>query len=134
MASKMRPLAVVNRSIEGIGYELAKQCAESGFDLLIGADEPEINAAADRLRASAPGRRRRGGPCHEPAGVDKLYDASRSTGSTLCWRMPDAGLGRAFLDQELAAVRRVIDTNVTGTVYLVHKVGRDMRPARRFAS
>ena len=37
------------------------------------------------------------------------------------------GLGKAFLDQDFADVRRVIDTNVTGTVYLIHKVGRDMR-------
>jgi short-subunit dehydrogenase len=37
------------------------------------------------------------------------------------------GLGRAFLDQDFQDVRYVIDTNVTGTVYLVQKVGRDMR-------
>jgi uncharacterized protein len=35
--------------------------------------------------------------------------------------------GRAFLDQDLAKARRVIHTNVTGTVYLIHKVGNDMR-------
>jgi short-subunit dehydrogenase len=37
------------------------------------------------------------------------------------------GLGRAFLDQDFADVRHVIDTNVTGTVYLVQLVGRQMR-------
>jgi short-subunit dehydrogenase len=37
------------------------------------------------------------------------------------------GLGKAFLDQDWDAIRHVIDTNVTGTVYLVHKVGKDMR-------
>ena len=37
------------------------------------------------------------------------------------------GLGRAFLDQDFADVRHVIDTNVTGTVYLVQLVGRAMR-------
>jgi short-subunit dehydrogenase len=37
------------------------------------------------------------------------------------------GLGDAFLDQDFAAVRHVIDTNVTGTIYLIQKVGRDMR-------
>jgi uncharacterized protein len=36
-------------------------------------------------------------------------------------------LGRAFLDQDFADVRHIIDTNVTGTVYLVQLVGRDMR-------
>jgi short-subunit dehydrogenase len=50
------------------------------------------------------------------------------------WRSVDAvlanagrGLGRAFLDQDFAKARRVIHTNVTGTVYLIHKVGNDMR-------
>jgi short-subunit dehydrogenase len=37
------------------------------------------------------------------------------------------GLGKGFLDQDVAEWRRVIDTNVTGTVYLIHKIGRDMR-------
>jgi short-subunit dehydrogenase len=35
--------------------------------------------------------------------------------------------GQAFLDQDFKKARHVIDTNVTGTVYLIHKVGDDMR-------
>src|SRR4029453_17615212 len=37
------------------------------------------------------------------------------------------GLGHAFLDQDFEDVRHVIDTNVTGTIYLVQLVGRTMR-------
>ncbi len=37
------------------------------------------------------------------------------------------GLGKAFLDQDFDDIRHVIDTNVTGTTYLLHKVGRNMR-------
>src|ERR1700710_1425796 len=37
------------------------------------------------------------------------------------------GLGHAFLDQDFAKARRVVDTNITGTIYLIHKVGNDMR-------
>jgi short-subunit dehydrogenase len=37
------------------------------------------------------------------------------------------GLGHAFLDQDFKGARNVIDTNVTGTVYLIHRIGRDMR-------
>jgi short-subunit dehydrogenase len=40
------------------------------------------------------------------------------------------GLGRAFLDQDFAHIRRVVDTNVTGTLYLIHKIGHDMRSRR----
>jgi uncharacterized protein len=37
------------------------------------------------------------------------------------------GLGGAFVDQDFKEVRRVIDTNVTGAVYLLQKVARNMK-------
>jgi len=40
-------------------------------------------------------------------------------------------LGDAFLDQDFEEVRRVIDTNVTGTIYLIQKVGREMKARGR---
>ena len=46
MASAVRPLAVVTGASTGIGLELAKCCAEDGFDLIIAADEPAIKEAA----------------------------------------------------------------------------------------
>jgi short-subunit dehydrogenase len=42
MASAGRALAIVTGASSGIGYELARQCAENGFDLLIAADEAAI--------------------------------------------------------------------------------------------
>ena len=41
-----RPLAIVTGASTGIGYELARCCAEDGFDLIVAADEPEIKKAA----------------------------------------------------------------------------------------
>ena len=32
------------------------------------------------------------------------------------------GLGKGFLDQDFNAVRKIIDTNTTGTIYLIQKV------------
>ena len=37
------------------------------------------------------------------------------------------GLGHSFLDQNFDDVRHVIDTNITGTLYLIQQVGREMR-------
>jgi uncharacterized protein len=37
------------------------------------------------------------------------------------------GLGKGFLDPEFTEVRHVVDSNITGTIYLLQKVGRDMR-------
>jgi NAD(P)-dependent dehydrogenase (short-subunit alcohol dehydrogenase family) len=51
MTSHTRPLAIVTGASSGIGYELAKCCAEQGFDLLIAADQPSIHEAAQEFRA-----------------------------------------------------------------------------------
>lgn len=40
------------------------------------------------------------------------------------------GLGKAFLDQDWSEARHVIDTHITGTVYLVHRIGNGMRARR----
>jgi NAD(P)-dependent dehydrogenase (short-subunit alcohol dehydrogenase family) len=41
-----------------------------------------------------------------------------------------ARAGRGFLEQDVAAWRRVIDTNIIGTPDLSQKVARDMRAAQ----
>jgi short-subunit dehydrogenase len=60
-------------------------------------------------------------------GVDKLYAAAKGRTVDALLANAGRGLGHAFLDQDFKQARFVIDTNVTGTVYLVHKVGNDMR-------
>jgi short-subunit dehydrogenase len=40
------------------------------------------------------------------------------------------GLGGGFLDQKLEEITHVVDTNITGTLALIHQVGRDMRARR----
>jgi len=46
MAESTRQLAVVTGASTGIGYELAKCCAENGFDLVVAANEAKIEQAA----------------------------------------------------------------------------------------
>jgi short-subunit dehydrogenase len=59
--------------------------------------------------------------------VDQLY--AKISGRRVDALLANAGrgLGKAFLDQDFEDARYVLDTNVTGTIYLIHKVGRDMR-------
>jgi short-subunit dehydrogenase len=130
MALTERPLAVVTGASAGIGYELAKLCAQNGFDLVVAADQPKIVHAAQDFRML--------GADAEPVetdlatieGVDRLYDAIGDRPVAALLANAGHGLGKAFLDQDFKDVRHVIDTNITGTIYLIQKVGRDMRARR----
>jgi short-subunit dehydrogenase len=130
MLDGQRKFAVVTGASTGIGLELARECAKNKFDLLIAANEPEINTAADELR--------REGGAVEPVeadlatldGVDQLYAKINGRRVDALLANAGRGLGNAFLDQDFKDARYVLDTNVTGTIYLIHKVARDMRARR----
>ena len=124
--SAIRPFAIVTGASTGIGFELAKRCAKEGYDLLIAADEPAIEQAAMSLRglgAEVPVQ----ADLATTEGVDKLYAAAKGRPVDALLANAGRGLGRAFLDQDFNKARRVIDTNVVGTVYLIYKIGTDMR-------
>jgi short-subunit dehydrogenase len=60
-------------------------------------------------------------------GVDKLHGAAKGRPVDILMANAGRGLGRAFLDQDFEKARKVVDTNITGTIYLIHKLGNDMR-------
>lgn len=60
-------------------------------------------------------------------GVDQLYAKVQGRPVDALLANAGHGLGHAFLDQNFDEVRHVIDTNITGTIYLIQQVGRDMR-------
>jgi short-subunit dehydrogenase len=125
--SATRPFAIVTGASTGIGFELAKRCAKEGYDLLIAADEPAIKEAAMSLRSAGTEVEAVEADLATTEGVDKLYAAAKGRGVDALLANAGRGLGRAFLDQNFDEAQRVIDTNITGTVYLIHKVGYDMR-------
>lgn len=59
-------------------------------------------------------------------GVDRLLAAAAGRPVNLLFANAGHGLGHAFLEQDPADWRHVIDTNITGTVYLVQKVAKQM--------
>ena len=127
--SASRQFAIVTGASSGIGRELAKVCAREGFDLLIAADEPEIETAATEIRALGATVETVLADLSTLAGVDRLVDVANRIGRPVDALLANAGrgLGHGFLDQDFAQARHVIDTNITGTVYLVHRIGNDMR-------
>jgi len=122
-----RPLAVVTGASSGIGHELARICAVQGFDLVIAADQSKIKDAAEAFRALGARVDVVETDLAELAGVDRLYAAIDGRPVDALLANAGHGLGKGFLDQDFEAVRHVINTNVTGTIYLMQKVGRDMR-------
>jgi len=122
-----RPLAIVTGASSGIGLELAKCCADEGYDLIIAADEPEIHHAAETLSAMGAAVDAVEADLATADGIARLYDAINGQSVAALLANAGRGLGHAFLDQDLAKAKRVIETNVTGTVDLIHKVGNDMR-------
>jgi short-subunit dehydrogenase len=131
MALTSRPLAVVTGASTGIGYELAKCCAQEGFDLVVVADEPEINKAGKDFETLGVKVDALQADLAEVGGVDKLYGLIGGRPVEALLANAGRGLGKGFLDQDFDDVLHVINTNITGTVYLIQKVGKDMRKRGR---
>ncbi len=126
-ANGARKFAIVTGASSGIGFELARQCQQNGFDVLIAADGPDIEQAASRLGQDGAGVQAVQADLSGPEGVNKLYAAAGGRIVDALLANAGRGLGRGFLDQDPADWRRVVDTNITGTLLLVQKIARDMR-------
>ncbi len=120
------PFAIVTGASAGIGLELARICAKNGFDLLIAADR-DIEQAAATLKSEGATVEAVEADLSGPEGIDKLYAAAKGRTVDALLANAGLGLGHGFLDQDVHAWRHVIDTNCTGTLLLLQKVGRDMR-------
>jgi short-subunit dehydrogenase len=127
MPETLKPLAVVTGASAGIGYELAKLCAQNGYDLLIAADQTAIHDAAKEFESLGVSVDAVEADLATLEGVNRLYAAIKGRPVDALLANAGHGLGHAFLDQDFTQVRHVIDTNITGTIYLIQKVGRDMR-------
>ncbi len=123
-----RPLAVITGASSGIGYELARVCALNGFDLVVVADNKKIQDCAKQFSMLGVNVRAVEADLSKEGGVDTLYNAVQKVGrpvEALCANA-GRGLGKSFLEQDWDEIIDVIDTNITGTVFLLQKFARDM--------
>jgi len=129
METSARQFAVVTGASSGIGYELAKCCARNNFDLLIVADEPQIMAAQVEIQRLGGEVKAIQADLATAEGLERLWQAIASSNRPVDALLANAGigLGKGFLEQDFKDVLKVVNTNITGTLYLVQKVGQQMR-------
>lgn len=129
MGKALNQLAVVTGASSGIGLELAKIAAEQGYNLVIAADEGDIDVAAELLRSSGVSVDAMQVDLSTKEGAADFARFIADKGQPVDILLANAGrgLGKGFLDQDLDEALHVVDTNVTGTIALIHIIGNEMR-------
>jgi uncharacterized protein len=126
--SAVRPLALVTGASSGIGRELAKQFAEHGHDLIIAAEDVELDDATEELRGFGVAVAPVSVDLTKPEDVERLVAAVRGAGRPLDAAALNAGvgIGGAFAETDLDRELEIVDLNCRSTVHLAKRVVQDM--------
>lgn len=123
---KLSGLCVVTGASSGIGLELAKLAAKDGCDLLLVADRDLSEAENATRAAGAASVETLNTDLGTAHGIDEVLKALGSRRADVLIANAGHGLGGAFFDQQWDDIAPIIDTNVKGTVSLIHKIGGQM--------
>ena len=123
-----RQFAVVTGASAGIGFELAKQFAQNGFDLLIVSAGDRINTAAREIEMLGTNVTPVQADLADHDGVHELLAAIESSGRPVDAAAINAGVGVSgrFIETDLAEELNMVALNVTSTVHIAKYIARDM--------
>jgi short-subunit dehydrogenase len=127
LATSTKPFAVVTGASSGIGYELADQFVQHGFDLLIVAEDEGVADAARRLSNGNQVESLRA-DLATYEGVEALCESIRSSGRTPDAVAINAGVGVSgpFAESDLNAQLNLLNLNVISPVHLSRRLLPDM--------
>ncbi|GAB3225998.1 SDR family NAD(P)-dependent oxidoreductase [Mycolicibacterium hippocampi] len=121
-------LALITGASSGIGFELARQFASNGYDLVVAAEDDGIHGVPEKLSEFAVAVQPVQVDLRSAEGVQHLFESTVDGGRELSAAALNAGLGRGdmFLKSELEDDLSIVDLNVRSTVHLAKLVLRDM--------
>lgn len=127
-SSTNRPLAVITGASSGIGYELAKQFAQHGFDLVVTATGSTINEVAQSFTELGADVKTVEADLTTYDGVESLYEQVQATGRVVEAIAINAGVGVGgkFTETALEDELSLINLNVVSSVHLAKRIVKDM--------
>jgi uncharacterized protein len=120
-----RRLAIITGASSGIGLEIAKLAAQDGYDLIVAADTPFVDAAP-ALNGLGVDVQTIEADLATPQGVKQLLDAAGDRPVDVLVANAGHGLGHGFLDQAPDEWMHIVNTNITGTLLLIQPVVQRM--------
>lgn len=126
--SSANRFAIVTGASSGIGYELAKQFAQNGFDLLVVSESDAVKRVARKFESSGVSVEALQVDLASHDGVHKLQSALQATGRPVDAIAINAGVGVSgrFIETDLAAEINMVNLNVVSTLHLAKYIVKDM--------
>ncbi|HEX5258527.1 MAG TPA: SDR family NAD(P)-dependent oxidoreductase [Sphingomicrobium sp.] len=118
-------LAVVTGASSGIGLEIAKLAAQDGYDLIVAADTPFVEAGP-ALRDFGVAVQEIEADLATKQGIDQVLATVGDRAVDALVANAGHGLGHGFLDQAPDEWLHVINTDVVGTLMLIQPIVRLM--------